>query len=297
MARLKCPRSGFIVLGKGGTNVVVPTTCKTWSCAVCKKKQLALTEAKIEVGATRLEATGCCVLITLTFVQGPERPQQNAVTVAAAWRRYLYLTRHLNLAWFRVPELTKKNQPHLHLVAGPIPRERRIRCIEQKHSWKRAQWMHSCDCLEHEISALWEQANDGASWVADVRKATSPNGAADYLGKYLLKTMVNTVRDRLAALGFARRYSRSRSWPVGEVHLLGSEGEGWSMIRPTTRYSRSDHYAWEEFTLRALHDVDNELLIRRGDDIMIALQERTSYRARLKQNEKARSLVASFNRQ
>lgn len=223
----QCPKRGVLFMYKFGREYAVRTTCHNWSCVQCRDRVLAVVMAKMEVGILIL---GECYLITLTFVlkRGTKR---GAEYVATVWRRFL---KELNrrwpkVEWFKVVELTKKGQPHLHLLMGGFGEKRMGCCGRNNDHGYGAMWKASCrsnpECLEHQISRMWESAS-GDSWVVDAREVVGAAGASSYLSKYLKKGMYT---GRLAEAGFARRYSRSKGWPSGKIGLRGSV-VGWDGV-------------------------------------------------------------------
>lgn len=69
------------------------------------------------------------------------------------------------------------------------------------------------------------------SWVVDVRVVTGPGGAANYLGKYLGKSMAD-YRYRLLELGYLRRFQRSVNWPGGgQMEFEATVEEEWEEDR------------------------------------------------------------------
>lgn len=72
------------------------------------------------------------------------------------------------------------------------------------------------------------------SWVVDVSSLQSAAGAGKYVAKYLTKSVGHW--DELEKLGFSRRYSCNRGWPVDDVWLLGKlygwVSSGWSEYSP-----------------------------------------------------------------
>jgi hypothetical protein len=125
----------------------------------------------------------------------------------------------------KVVELTGKNQPHLHLVlhlgSNPL-----MAACESRAKYN-ARWLaKSCDCLEHLLSGAWHGIT-GDSYVVDVKDIGSGKKVANYLAKYMAKGI--TYKTRLAQLGFARSWARSRGWPFDQLRLAQTE-KGWKHI-------------------------------------------------------------------
>ena len=235
------------------------TVCKTWLCRACREKVKALVLARIEKG---ILTAGRCYLISLTFVNRRGHDQRNAASVAVAWRRLLRRLRNPNLMWFRVIELTKRNQPHLHLIVGGIG-NRTANCEKHPHPYD-ADWRSACKfsplCVEHEWSRAWFEAT-ADSYVVDARPVLGAAGAAHYLGKYLTKAMGS--RETLVALGFSRRWSRSQNWPTGDVYLRGTE-LGWDHTEWS--WKGGDGYGYA--AAAAQKDQNAYMLERLGDDVV-----------------------------
>lgn len=270
-----CPKGGYVWLTKFGRRYVVPTTCKTWSCNGCRDRVKAVVLARIESGILR---AGSCFLITVTLRLAQGKGIRDAAFVAVAWRKLLRLLklRSKNLCWMRVIEVTKQGQPHLHLVAGGLNGQKSS-CETHPHPYGLA-WLHHCKssdvCIEHEWARLW-YAITGDSFVVHAVPVLGAAGAAAYLGKYLVKTMLH--RDKLLALGFKRRWSRSRNWPTGEVHLRGSE-LGWE----TVEFSWKGGAFHNQAEALAVACEGSYLLEQLGDDVVSGLQERGLKRSKAK---------------
>lgn len=218
----KCPRQGFVrmKLYKGG-DVVTTVNCRTWGCLACRDRKTNQVKAMIRYGISTLGPT---YLITLTLRLGKGESPKDAKYVAAKWKRYISILqeRSPNLSWMRIVELTKKRQPHLHLVVGGIG-DRKFSCAGVRHAWSE-EWVRAqCreDCLEHEWSALWLKVT-GDSYIVNVRPVMGASGAAAYLAKYLGKGVMD--RDALEELGFLRRWSCSNNWPRGQLQTRGVDG-------------------------------------------------------------------------
>lgn len=226
MDRRVCERKGWIWLfTESGRRVSMETTCKTWGCKVCEKQMLALFRLRVKAGISHLQA---CVFTTFTFKMGDV--PVDAVFVTATWKEFSRRWKKAgeeNFEWLKVVELTKKGQPHLHLVMGPTTG--RICCYGRLRPL--GKWFvrdRSCKCLSHRLSRVWE-AVTGDSWIVYCVPVTSPDRAGNYLLKYMAKGMGK--RGNLEALGFKRRWSTSRGWPgKGRIRLRQSlpDGPGWA---------------------------------------------------------------------
>lgn len=220
----KCPRGGSIWLVSSEGSVKMPTTCKTWRCKGCRDRLKSVFSARVEAGVYSL---GRCAFMTLTYKMTSDS-QRDALSVRKDWqefwRRYK-AKKYPKVQWLRVVEITKKGQPHLHVVMGPI--EGRINCYGDKRIDARlfTEAMGNCDCLSHRMSELWLGVT-GDSWHVHTMLVRGAGRAGAYLFKYMAKTL--TTWADLEALGFKRRYSNSKSWPGrGRVRLQGSLEKRW----------------------------------------------------------------------
>ena len=76
------------------------------------------------------------------------------------------------------------------------------------------------------MGAMWYEIT-GDSWIVDVRVASVGPGAGGYLAKYLIKG--NKQRSQLEAMGFIRRYTRSRGFPAGlQMRRRGTVEKAWA---------------------------------------------------------------------
>ena len=220
----RCPREGTIWLSTGTDAVRKATRCKTWTCKSCRSSVAALVRLRLEHHVSMVTP---CFFITLTVAlnDGSQLStkaarnlpmskskkwrrvpgaKENAVGVSVLWARFLFkLSRRLRprtLAWFRVVELTKKGQPHLHLLMTGLETLRPF--------------------IRDTIRADWLWAT-GDSYVVDVQEVYDANGAVQYLSKYIEKSF--GLRSRMEEIGFRRRFSRSRSWNGGDqLQLRGT---------------------------------------------------------------------------
>ncbi len=280
-----CPRSGYAwMIDKVlGTELVVKTMCRTWACLGCRDRNLAAVRLKIQFGCLMLNPS---YFITLTYrYDGPETLMQKPVVERhqRAFFRSFQLW-HPALSWFKVPELTKRNQVHLHLIAGGMNEDTRAAC--EREARYDAVWRErSCVCLEHKLSALWHDITGGrghslaecsgtcgASYVVDAVQVVSAGGAASYLGKYLVKGLVK--RQALHRRGFARRWSSSRNWPKPVLHLKGTEDGRWWSSGFVGGYDAKLEAA-------ALEDSENPLMVRVGSVEAVAFGENVVRKARL----------------
>ncbi len=239
----ECPKAGYVFLRAAGERIVIPTTCKGWRCIPCQPKKIFVMRKTAELGCYRLqESFGRSAFITVTYARKGLSTIRNADTVKADWRILLKLfLRPREITMFRVVELTKAGQPHLHLITSwPTIGIDHLTCrIEGKRANYGREYLNECcECVEHELSRVWYGIT-GDSWITDVREISTAQKAGAYVANYIKKGMVTW--SKLEALGFKRRYSRSNDWPVGRIWMLGKElpwkSEGFV-------YGRSDLFDW-----------------------------------------------------
>jgi hypothetical protein len=235
-----CPRGGYIVLQdiKSTVPTVAPTSCKTWGCLSCRPKVLKRVQDIAMFGMKKCSSEGKFYFITLTFVLG-SKGIRNADFVNRVWRRWLERIRRTEpmmwrkMKWFKVIELTKKGQPHLHLLMSFGGSEPKKTICDDRYEFKE-EWMErECGkkevCLKHVIGKAWAHANSGDSWVVHVGDKVTPERGVAYVTKYLTKEMWGI---RLARLGFGRRWSRSQSWPrVERLQLRGTQEGRWINVQ------------------------------------------------------------------
>lgn len=276
LKKAQCPKAGFVLLYTGGETFVRPTSCKTWGCTVCRKSLLSLVQGKMEYGCLTLEHS---YFTTLTLRNAGPESLKDAVFVRKVWERLLKSLKagpYPNLAWFKVIELTKKKQPHLHLLIGGIGElKAQCRIPDQK---LRKQWMemtYQCPCVAHTIGRVWYELT--GAYIIDCKKVYAARGIATYLGGYLTKGYDD--RSELEARGFLRRYSTSRNWPGNKrVRLRGTVEERWDGV---TRIPR-ETWNWQYLEGRIKNERPAEIMERVGTDLAHYLEER-GVRARKRQ--------------
>ena len=225
-AQKACPKGGTIWLThKDGSKLAMKTTCSTWGCPVCTKRLLSYVQMKMEHGcSTRTPSYFITITNTLAANSSPKRAEY----VQTVWHRFLRRLKRTypNPMWFKIIELTKNGQPHLHVILNNIgtvvPR-----C--QQPNWSSPTYRNkSCDCLTHLVSRCLEYATKGESYVCDAQIVRSPAGLAQYLTKYLVKQF--DTHDQLVQLGFTRRYSASIGWGLPRRHLKGTLEDEWKRV-------------------------------------------------------------------
>lgn len=222
----RCPkRSQVWLMDKKGKIGCLRTTCKTKSCRVCGPKRALFFAMLVEFGM-RFSTDHAFYFITLTY-KASVNLQRDASAVRDDWRAWLewWNARYPEGMWVRALELTKRKQPHLHLIASFGPGIKpRARC-EQRARYNRRWRAKVCDCLEHRLSVVWNGIVPD-SYVVDAREALTED--ASYLAKYVGKA--NQISSDMVELGFKRTWSRSRSWPVERFHLVATMEKSWRKI-------------------------------------------------------------------
>ncbi len=230
---------------------VIGTNCKTWRCPTCRLKRHAMVKMRMVYGCTILEAS---FFITLTYRKDASQ-NEDAQSVGKDWYRFLrrWKSRNPNLSWFRVIELTKKGQPHLHLIAGGL--------IDVK-----TEEVESC------VRDAWAMATrrNGQieSYIVKAIPVTYEGKVAGYMAKYMVKAFYDQ-RAKLEKMGFLRRFSRSRNWPSpGELHLEGLVNGTLINLGYKNRTELSED---ELANLQRVQEVYPAALARTGDDLALAL--------------------------
>lgn len=279
-----CPKGGYAWLTtKTGRMFAIETQCRTWRCNGCRERLKSRFKKRVIYGCSALEHT---YLITVTYRLGPGSYPKTAAIVRKDWQAFQYQLRKKSrmneeLAWLKVPELTKKGMIHLHLIVG-YPEKRLANCEDHPHKYDKA-WRAACrspdlECLEHEWSAAWHVVT-GDSYVVDARPVLGPNGAAVYLAKYLVKS--GDKREELEKLGFMRRHSTSKYWPNDSTLLLRGSIDGvWVKTK----------FEWKgEGTTATYQGRPNKrdpLLDRVGSELALALAEKASRKRLLSEVER-----------
>lgn len=263
--RERCPKAGFVELDSGVRTYTARTACKSWSCRVCRTKLLSLVQMKAEYGCLIL---GDCYFITLTLRAIPHEETKDAAYVRGAWERFLKALRlgpYPEIAWMKIPELTKREQPHLHLLVGGVGKPTAM-CQKNPKFIKWIRNEEGCECLAHVVGAAWFEQT--GAYVVDVREIYNPSGLSRYLGKYLTKSF--SIRERMANKGFLRRYSSSRNWPKAAQLRLAGTDRGWKKVTIVREQGNLRRYYDEKVEV----DAKSPLMGRVGDDLSLALIER-----------------------
>lgn len=254
-----CPRGGYLRLTDSHGKVhVTGTSCKVWRCEVCQKTLKMKFEQRIQYGCSKMAPW---FLITATFAMGFGM-QRDAASVRAVWERWLRRLQkyeQMNPMWLKVTELTRKGQPHLHLILGNVGKigEAELQQRMRKH------WYYVT----------------GDSYILDVVEGYDPLGISHYLAKYLMKAFHD--REYLESLGFNRRWSCSRNFPRGEeVQLRGTFYGEW-----TKREFANGIDNAREMKYLAVQDEGNWLLQPEGDPFYVKKALVSKRRAKVKKIE------------
>lgn len=261
---------------------VSETKCKTWGCTPCRKSLLQLVEMKIEYGCLIL---GSSHFITLTYVNTGQDSLRLAPSVRLdfeLWLRRLKL-RYSDLSWFKVPELTKKGQVHLHLLMGGLE-AKTVQCESKPTNWYR--WiLKRCDCLAHVLGREWHHITGAV--VINVQKTYDPKGLAGYLSKYLVKGFHN--REELSERGFIRRYAASRNFPRGSnLQLRGTLDKKWDRV---IRVPRESHN-WRYLEARVEQSKTAPIMAQVGDSLAHKLGDRREMQLKRNNLKRMEALVA-----
>lgn len=247
----ECPRSGYAILTKKeGKRLLIKTRCKTQRCAVCGPAVRAAIALKAEIGSW---IHGDSFFITLTLRMGTECIR-DAVYVQRVMRAFLSKLKRdhqIKLKYMKVVELTKKGQPHLHLVAAGMPSGRVTRCPGRKNEKR---WVENgCfqvgePCLLHVVSQTW-LAVTSDSWVCDVSPVRSGPAAGRYISKYVGKW----DQGKMLKLGFKRKWSATQGFtPDLHLRLRGTVEKKWI---------KTEHWDYQK-------DAKNWLLASRDDPLL-----------------------------
>lgn len=261
---------------------IAETKCKTWSCNSCRQNLLTLVEMKIEYGCLML---GPCVFTTLTYVNTGPESLRHAGSVRLDWELFLRKLKleFPSLSWFKVPEVTKKGQVHLHLVMGGLAFQGVIQCETNPKNWK-VWFRKECECLAHKFIRQWYERT--GAYVINVQEVYNPTGLGAYFSKYLTKAF--NTRERLESLGFVRRYACSRNWPRGaKLELRGTLDKSWDRVVRVARNASNFRY----FTNRIEQQREGGPMAQVGDSYAFALADRRILRARRSRLKKMERLV------
>lgn len=194
-----------IAIQKNNQARAFPLRCRSWGCAHCAPaRRRRLINDGLAGKPNRF--------ITLTVNPGwfgspAERGQQ----LALAWRNYVREYRRLHpnreLQYLAVLELTKKGEPHLHIVA-------------------RSSWISQRDLSAHMREAM------GAP-IVDIRMVRGASEVATYVAKYISKRNIK--------LGTLKRYWSSQKYIPDDERArraaLRSHRAVWIIDRPMTEFT------------------------------------------------------------
>lgn len=275
-----CPRSGYVWLeSKLGRYYVKPTTCKTWRCVICRKKNKQYVCQRIDFGVSTFEHSW---FITTTLKKKAGDGPKDADYVAGVWKKFLWKVKqkYPRIVWFKVTEVTKQGQPHLHLIVSCLGGDQdqlgKCEALRKKSSpgWKRENWdVSMCMCLSHELGRYWLKATGDSHvlYATEVEEGKSPSG---YLSKYLDKAMYK--REELKKLGFDRRWSCSRNWPSpGKIQMQGTVDGSWERV---STHRKSDVGNWDFLVdlegdpgVQKFGSMDDEVVQMVGEPMALAM--------------------------
>lgn len=219
-----------------------------------------------------LSIPGQCFFITATLKLGG----QGIVDVASVqkvWRQWLSNLKYQHpkykaTEWFKVVELTKKGQPHIHLLMR-MP----------KGNFTGACTNRQCgDCVQCEMRVVWRKVtrrntSTEESYILDVEDVRYIDRMATYITKYVTKTFFEVE---------GRRYATSRNWcESSELRLKGSES-GWRSVKRIKRRRKNN----DALDKRVVADRENDLMELVGDPVAITKMRASKRRAQIKEANK-----------
>jgi len=226
----KCPKYGYMALSDGrGNRGIFETSCKSWRCSVCQNKKLGLMIEMMKYGCSTHEQS-FSITLTFTMASGEHR---DAAFVEAGLRAFSRRFRKLypSANWVKVLELTKRGQPHFHLLLGGVGLQKASCRIRPYQTLKHITGACRANnrCLEHLVHDAWVKSvpDSPIVFVTDVYDLS---GLGRYFAKYLTKTFTGTFD--AASLGFGRRWSTTRNFPrVPRMELRGTVDGSWSVVQ------------------------------------------------------------------
>jgi hypothetical protein len=233
----ECPRRGYSILTRGTSDrLIIQTRCKQKGCVPCAPAVRAHVSLKAEIGVSIRPHS---YFITLTLKKGTEKAR-DAVFVQKAWRQFCQRMMYKHqwwkeTKWMKVVELTKKGQPHLHMIVTGCPGGREAKCKGDRRD--KAYVDQGCfnargSCIYHEVAKAWSRVTEklgNESWIVDVSKVRSSKKAGLYVSKYVTKGGGDAKR--LATLGFKRVWSTSQGFtPDLRIRLRGTVEGKWTKV-------------------------------------------------------------------
>lgn len=168
--------SQTIAIASAGKAKAFPLRCRSWGCPTCAPMRRRRLIADGIAGAPNR-------FITLTV--NPHwfgSPEERGLRLSRAWRDYVREFRRLHprreLQYLAVLELTKKGEPHLHIVT-------------------RSGWIGQKELSKHMAKAM------GAP-IVDIRQVRGQSEVASYVAKYISKRNIK--------LGKLKRYWMSQNY-------------------------------------------------------------------------------------
>lgn len=274
-----CPRRGYVWLThQTGVTIVMPTNCKAWACLACRDRKKSLFLMRVVYGLSTFDHF---VFMTLTF-ETDNRPRHNAAFVEKMWRRLLmrWKRKYPSTMWLRVVEATKKKQPHLHLIISGLRRSP-TQIESCGRYWTPQGRYDKCHCIQCDARREWYGVT-GDSYVVDVSRVKSHNRTASYIAKYLAKGQAGF--QVLKDLGFGRRWSRSNSWPSGQLRLAATAREEWV---------HQGFYGGNSKRLAALADIEHPLKREKeGDELSKFFEGKMLHKIKGKEITRVASIIS-----
>ncbi len=232
-----CTRPGYIILeSETGRMGAYQTICKSWSCLSCQKKLLSLFIERARLGYLTL---GPLYFITITWRWTEFSLTEDAISVEKDWRAWLTKLRRIypGAEYLKVIELTKRKQPHFHLIMGGLGGHQRSNCRNPGRKCNSKQLLGPCKarevCYEHKLSRMWHEVT-GDSYFVCVRDVYSIKGLCNYLSKYMVKSFDEF--EAAKELGFGKRWTQSFHWPkLEKMQLRGTKDKSWKRAIPVRK--------------------------------------------------------------
>ncbi len=285
----KCLKASFIRLyDEAGKYVGTERTmCKTWNCQRCSLALKSLFKKRVRHGS--MAGPSYFITVTLRLAKNETASADSANRVLTVLLRRLK-SRYPSLYYVKVPELTKKNQPHFHLMAGGFGVPTKDCCGRKMkgrhvHTYSKAWARQTCECLEHQIANIWlETTND--SYRVQVDAVYNARGAGAYMAKYFTKTFEE--HRSLDDAGFSRRFAFSRNFPkLDKLQMAATKEDRWGHVEIIDR--KAPDFYWQR--MYYLEEVRRFATNR--PDMMVQVGE--EYLKREKIQETGRKVVRLLN--
>jgi hypothetical protein len=156
--------------------------CNSYFCETCANRKRRLLEKKFK----NLKFNGRLRFLTLTLSTNQYTPEQALERISGFCNDFCHRLRDrkYKFQFFKIIELTKNNQAHLHIL---------INCFIPKDI----------------VTKIWKDIT--GSYITDIRAIPNKQKAVDYLLKYMTKA-INSTANYLFFLLRKRRYSYSQNF-------------------------------------------------------------------------------------